>query len=599
MNKKKITISLSVIAVVAAIVISGTTAFFSDTETSAGNVFQAGGLNLLIKDITHLYDGDSENAPVFTKSGFSFELDDIKPLDEGTITYKLENEENEAYLCARVKDANENPGSNDEALKSMLNFKFSDLSGTFPHEFSEWSKWVSLGTMPAATEQSYSVNYCFGIYENGECVLDDIDYNPAQKGKAVIDIEFYAVQTRNNDGFTCEGMNPPLYTILSSDDHGDASQNYADASIVDTLTLGEGDWKITGTGAANLGGDATAFNCGLRVADTGSGTDYKMLGKVNPAMGHETGRVGFGVVGSLTVENGSQDVDLVCYGGGNLPFEHNLVAISDNGIILSSGDHGTTATGYATASPIETLTLGEGSWKITGTGAVSLTGDATALNCGIRTDDNLLLSKQNSAVGSETGRVGFSVVGAITVTEDTDVHLVCYGGGALPFEQNFVAISDNGIILSSSDHGDASGSYASASAVQTLTLGEGDWKITGTGAANLGGDATAFNCGLRVVDTGSGTGYKMLGKVNPAVGNETGRVGFSVVGSLTVAAGETEDVDLVCYGGGNAPFEHNLVAIGGSANQLILFFCFQALFGAWGQELKSPKALIEKLTELI
>jgi len=43
---KKIAISLGVIGVVAAIVIGATTAYFSDTETSTGNTFTAGTLNL-------------------------------------------------------------------------------------------------------------------------------------------------------------------------------------------------------------------------------------------------------------------------------------------------------------------------------------------------------------------------------------------------------------------------------------------------------------------------------------------------------------------------------------------------------------------------
>ena len=45
-NMKKIIISLSVIGVVSAIVIGGTVAYFSDTETSTGNVISAGTLSL-------------------------------------------------------------------------------------------------------------------------------------------------------------------------------------------------------------------------------------------------------------------------------------------------------------------------------------------------------------------------------------------------------------------------------------------------------------------------------------------------------------------------------------------------------------------------
>jgi len=45
---KKIILSLSVIGIVAAIAIGGTVAFFSDTETSAGNILVAGSLDLKV-----------------------------------------------------------------------------------------------------------------------------------------------------------------------------------------------------------------------------------------------------------------------------------------------------------------------------------------------------------------------------------------------------------------------------------------------------------------------------------------------------------------------------------------------------------------------
>ncbi|HBB53974.1 TPA: hypothetical protein DCZ79_00530, partial [Candidatus Nomurabacteria bacterium] len=42
---KKIIVSLSVVAAVAAITVGATTAFFSDTETSTGNTFTAGAID--------------------------------------------------------------------------------------------------------------------------------------------------------------------------------------------------------------------------------------------------------------------------------------------------------------------------------------------------------------------------------------------------------------------------------------------------------------------------------------------------------------------------------------------------------------------------
>ena len=47
---KRILISLSVIGAVAAFAIGGTIAYFSDVETSTGNTFSAGTLDLKIRD---------------------------------------------------------------------------------------------------------------------------------------------------------------------------------------------------------------------------------------------------------------------------------------------------------------------------------------------------------------------------------------------------------------------------------------------------------------------------------------------------------------------------------------------------------------------
>jgi len=76
MNKKLI-ISLSVIGAVAAIAIGGTIAYLSDTETSAGNIFTAGTLNLKV--------GDNDPA------GWNFQISDIKPGDSGSQEVILQN----------------------------------------------------------------------------------------------------------------------------------------------------------------------------------------------------------------------------------------------------------------------------------------------------------------------------------------------------------------------------------------------------------------------------------------------------------------------------------------------------------------------------
>jgi predicted ribosomally synthesized peptide with SipW-like signal peptide len=75
---KRIFVSLSIIAAVAAIAIGGTIAYFSDTETSSGNTFTAGTLDLAVG-------GQNPNiSPDFT-------IGNVAPGSSGTITYNLTN----------------------------------------------------------------------------------------------------------------------------------------------------------------------------------------------------------------------------------------------------------------------------------------------------------------------------------------------------------------------------------------------------------------------------------------------------------------------------------------------------------------------------
>jgi len=80
---KKIFVSLSIIAAVAAIVIGSTSAFFNDTETSSGNTFTAGTLDLLVDIDGKVY--NPLDRPIFLASSTS----DIKPGDKGEETISL------------------------------------------------------------------------------------------------------------------------------------------------------------------------------------------------------------------------------------------------------------------------------------------------------------------------------------------------------------------------------------------------------------------------------------------------------------------------------------------------------------------------------
>jgi len=137
---KKILISLSVIAFVAAIVIGGTTAYFSDTETSTGNVFTAGTLDLKVGSQCHYNEMECiDGAWVGQTGGYPeagtacacswlekdldgdlfFNFGDVKPGDEGENTISLTVYDNDAYLCAYVKNlVNRENGCNAPEFKA-------------------------------------------------------------------------------------------------------------------------------------------------------------------------------------------------------------------------------------------------------------------------------------------------------------------------------------------------------------------------------------------------------------------------------------------------------------------------------------------------
>lgn len=132
--------SLSVIAAAAAAVVGGTGAFFSDTETSTGNVFTAGAIDLKVDSQQHYNgmicrlalpesvedyqgyrwqpEGDNTPTPYYPAKDSScdgtwemtdlgpthqfFDFGDVKPGDSGENTISLHVVNNDAYMCATV-----------------------------------------------------------------------------------------------------------------------------------------------------------------------------------------------------------------------------------------------------------------------------------------------------------------------------------------------------------------------------------------------------------------------------------------------------------------------------------------------------------------
>ncbi len=121
---KKIIVSLSIVAAVAAVAVGATTAFFSDTETSTGNTFTAGAIDLKVDSDCHYYNITSldNGNPVYTDVGCTdpdgngpvvmgnwsetdlqdgvhkfFSFSDLKPGDKGEDTISLHVYDNDAW----------------------------------------------------------------------------------------------------------------------------------------------------------------------------------------------------------------------------------------------------------------------------------------------------------------------------------------------------------------------------------------------------------------------------------------------------------------------------------------------------------------------
>ena len=256
---KKILISLSVIAAVAAIVIGGTVAYFSDVETSTGNTFTAGSIDLKIDNTSYL-NGVLSPSTSWTLNDLTdqlfFNFSDLKPGDWGEDTVSMYVDNNDAWACMTFKDLTNTdesctePELKDDAgcpgnggdLAQQLYFTFwkddgdnvfggsqggeyllltnkkgpaSDvLDGkTYPiadKNFSIAGSDASGNGLPLTGSNDYYIGkaWCFGTMIIDEttgaitCNGAAVD-NASQSDKVTGTIEFYAVQARNNPDFVC------------------------------------------------------------------------------------------------------------------------------------------------------------------------------------------------------------------------------------------------------------------------------------------------------------------------------------------------------------------------------------------------------------
>jgi len=239
---KKLLISFSILGIAAVIAIGATVAYFSNTETSKGNTFTAGTIDLKVGDANIVVNGPENNVSAWepkdlTELNKFFDFSDLKPGDNGSDTIKIKVGTNPAWVCGEIN----NIVSTEETLTDPEN-KIQDtmdkgelddeLYITFYRDFDcngkkdgndstivSWTLLKNVGKFALAdslngtafqpdVENCISKMWCFGSVntETGACDGSTVT-NKSQSDKLVADIVFEAIQSRHNDNFVC--VQPP------------------------------------------------------------------------------------------------------------------------------------------------------------------------------------------------------------------------------------------------------------------------------------------------------------------------------------------------------------------------------------------------------
>ncbi|MFH0863894.1 MAG: SipW-dependent-type signal peptide-containing protein [Candidatus Gottesmanbacteria bacterium] len=249
---KKILLSLLTVGLVTTVGVFATRAFFSDVETSTGNTFTAGTIDLMIQSDCYRSNEASGNCGVWDYSVGKlsnqkfFNFTDLKPGDwgENTVSFKVLN--NDAWMCANmnitsnsdlggylnifwwVDDGDNIYQSGEKKLYTgpMTIDGWLGLTGvnpggtgslplTFADSYLNWRLWPESSPHPntvaisANDEQHLGIGWCFGVLTadgsgpRGFTCNPAGDHNNAQGDNVVGDLSFSVEQTRNNPDFLC------------------------------------------------------------------------------------------------------------------------------------------------------------------------------------------------------------------------------------------------------------------------------------------------------------------------------------------------------------------------------------------------------------
>ncbi len=253
---KKLIISGSVVVVVAVLVTGATIAFFNDIETSTGNIFTAGTIDLTIDSNGSSYNGASlpdKNFPakdLIDEKFFVF--DDIKPGDYGVRDISIHVSSNPAYVCLIIHNKNDDDNGITDPEDEVDNVDdnldgtpFGDLSGDLelfawedmnadqtydpvtgevplthddggvdPDSFFDityeimFDSTAGIGPFVQNGNRNFALAWCAGTqtvdHVTGEITCDGSGMGDiSQSDIFTADISLYAEQVRNNPDFTC------------------------------------------------------------------------------------------------------------------------------------------------------------------------------------------------------------------------------------------------------------------------------------------------------------------------------------------------------------------------------------------------------------
>jgi predicted ribosomally synthesized peptide with SipW-like signal peptide len=206
MNLRKILLSVFSIGVVALVAVVATSAFFSDTEKSEGNVFVAGKLDLRFQHGGVGNWEDVNGEPLFDSSTFDL-TNDLKPGDWGEKTVRLWVDDNPA--CGNIKvDLYKVEGVLNEYINFMV---WEDMSpdGKCDNIWNNEEPILALGPLTEDVEyyignlpvtednaKCYGIAYCFGDWENGVCDGSQVGNDP-QSDSFKADLIITAMQERH------------------------------------------------------------------------------------------------------------------------------------------------------------------------------------------------------------------------------------------------------------------------------------------------------------------------------------------------------------------------------------------------------------------